>query len=94
MYRYAGIVGVDPRGYSYGQLAFMADSRLEQEWLLHGRIAVDLINSQRARKDMIKAENLYPYFHAPQKKKATDKDIQNLAERLKDSTWLKVEMTS
>ena len=57
---------------------------------MHGRLNVDLINSQRPRNNQISPIGLYPYFKKPPVVKATKQDEINLAEQLKGSTWLTV----
>ncbi len=93
MYEFAGIVGVDPRGFSFGELRSMVDARLKQNWLLFGRLTVDLINSQRVRRDQISPIGLYPFFERPICK-ATIEDELNLVEQLKGSTWLTITKTT
>jgi len=90
MYEYGGILGLDPRGYSYGQITAMVTAHLKQDWLMFGRIAVDLMNSQRSAKDRISPIGLYPFFEKPPVRPATKEDELRLAEQLKDSKWLKV----
>lgn len=93
MYEYAGIIGVDPAGFSYGELIAMTDSYMRHNWLMFGRLNVDLINSQRTRREQISPIGLYPYFEKPKTIKATAEDERRLAEQLKNSKWLTVEMT-
>lgn len=90
MYEYGGILGVDPRDYSYGQIVAMAGGRLKHNWLMFGRIAVDLMNSQRSAKDRISPIGLYPFFEKPPVRPATKDDELMLAEQLKGSKWLKI----
>ena len=94
MYEYAGIVGVNPVDYSYGQIIAMATSRLKHDWLMYGKLNIDLINSQRSYKDRISPIGLYPFFEKPPVKLATKEDELILAEQLRESKWLKVETTS
>ena len=68
----------------------MVDARLRQQWLMHGRLTIDIINSQRLHKDQISPAGLYPYFGKPVTTKATKEDELRLAEQLKNSKWLTV----
>ena len=72
----------------------MADSCLKQQWLLHGRLNVDLINSQRTRREQISPIGLYPYYNKAPVKPATKDDELNLIEQLKGSKWLTIKTTS
>lgn len=94
MYEFAGILGTDPYKYSYGELAAMAEARLRQQWIMHGRLNIDLINSQRSRSNQISPIGLYPYFKKPPVVQATKQDELDLAEQLKGSKWLKVTKTT
>ena len=71
----------------------MADGYLKHQWLLHGRLNIDLINSQRTRKEQISPIGLYPYFEKPPVKPATKEDELMLIEQLKDSEWLTIKTT-
>lgn len=71
----------------------MAESHLKQNWLMFGRLAVDLINSQRVRRDHISPIGLYPFFERPMCI-ATAEDELNLVEQLKGSTWLTITKTT
>ena len=90
MWEHAGIIGVNPDNYSYGELIAMADARLRQQWLMYGRLTIDLINSQRTKKEQISPIGLYPYFDKPVTTKATKEDELRLVEQLKGSKWLTV----
>lgn len=68
----------------------MADARLRQQWLMYGRLTIDLINSQRTKREQINPIGLYPYFDKPVTTKATKEDELALAEQLKNSKWLTV----
>lgn len=72
----------------------MVEARLRQQWLMHGRLNVDLMNSQRSRSNQLSPIGLYPYFKNPPVQKATEQDELNLAEQLKGSTWLTITRTT
>lgn len=72
----------------------MLKAKLRQEWLMYGRLNVDLINSQRSIKDQVSPVGLYPYFEKPPVQKATEQDELNLVEQLKGSKWLTIKTTS
>ena len=67
----------------------MADARLRQQWLMYGRLTIDLINSQRTKKEQIDpAVFKYPYFETPEQTQK-DKELQ-LAKMLQASGWAQV----
>ena len=68
----------------------MADARLRQQWLMYGRLTIDLINSQRTKKEQIDPAGMYPYFDRPKSKKVTKEDELNLAKQLQASGWAQV----
>ena len=61
---------------------------------MFGKLNIDLINSQRSRKDQISPVGLYPYFKKPPMQKATKQDELNLVEQLKNSEWLTITKTT
>lgn len=61
---------------------------------MYGRLNVDLINSQRSRKDQISPVGLYPYFKKPPVQQATAQDELNLVKQLEGSQWLKITRTT
>ena len=68
----------------------MVDARMRQQWLMHGRLTIDLINSQRLKKDQVNPIGMYPYFDKPETRRATKEDELRLVEQLKGSKWLTV----
>ena len=68
----------------------MADAKMRQNWQMFGRLNIDLINSNRTRKEQISPIGLYPYFEKPPVRPATKDEELMLAEQLKDSKWLKI----
>lgn len=67
---------------------------MKHRWLMFGKLTVDLINSQRVRKDQVSPIGLYPFFERPPVRKATLEDELNLVEQLKGSTWLSITRTT
>lgn len=61
---------------------------------MFGRLNVDLINSQRTRREQISPIGLYPFFEKPRVVKATKQDELNLIEQLKGSQWLTITKTT
>lgn len=69
----------------------MADARLRQQWLMHGRLTIDLINSQRTVKEQLDpAVFKYPYFESPEQKLTQKERELMLAKQLQGSKWLTV----
>ena len=67
----------------------MVDARMRQQWLMHGRLTIDLINSQRGKEQQLSpAVFKYPYFDAPEQTQK-DKELQ-LAKMLQASGWATV----
>lgn len=71
----------------------MVEAYLKQQWLMYGRLTIDIINSQRSRKEQISPIGLYPFFEKPPKVKATAQDELNLIEQLKGNKWLTITKT-
>ena len=67
----------------------MADAKLRQQWLMYGRLTIDLINSQRTIKEQLDpAVFKYPYFETP-KQTQKDKELQ-LAKQIQAAGWATV----
>ena len=67
----------------------MVDAHMRQQWLMHGRLTIDLINSQRGKEQQLDPTVFkYPYFETPEQTQK-DKELQ-LAKMLQASGWATV----
>lgn len=72
----------------------MYEAHAKEQWIMHGRLAIDIINSMRDSNNQISPIGRYPFFEAPAKVKATAADELRLAEQLRGSQWLTVTKTT
>ena len=68
----------------------MYEAAARERWIMHGRLTMDIINSQRLPNNQISPIGRYPYFDRPELVTATKEDELRLAEQLKGSKWLTV----
>ena len=68
----------------------MYEAAARERWIMHGRLTMDIINSQRLPNNQISPIGHYPYFDRPELVTATKEDELRLAEQLKNSKWLTV----
>ena len=68
----------------------MYEAAAKERWIMHGRLTIDTINSQRGINEQISPVGRYPYFDPPEQHKAAKEDELRLVKMLQATGWATV----